>query len=818
MGEKIQFYPLDVTYKIIDGRPVILLFSKTLDGKKICVLDHDFEPYFYVLPKDISAVSEKIKKIQLEEERGEIIRALRVEEVKKKLFGKEVTVLKVVTQLPKHVPGIKKVIQEWDMVEEVFEYDILFARRYLIDKKIIPMTLTEADGEFTNQNMKVPAFRADTINQVSDDSLKDLKVLAFDIETYNPDNVIDTGKNPIIMLALYANDMKKVITWKPIKSKDTQIEVVKSEAELIQRFVDNVEAYKPDVITGYYSDGFDFPYLQDRANKYNIKLDIGLDNTEINIDRKGNISAQINGIVHIDAMSFIRRTIGRSMNITSFSLESVATELLGEGKKDIDLKNLFEVWDSNKYKELEEFCKYNLHDAYLVFKLLEKIYPHIIEMIKIVGQTPFTISRLSFSQLVEWYLLRQAFLENEIAPNKPDHIELSQRRRQTFTGAFVFEPKPGFYKDIVIFDFRSLYPTIISSHNIDINTFNCGCCKDSENTITDEKNKKYWFCTKKRGFLSALIEDIITRRRRVKEILSEKEESVLLKAREQSLKMLANSFYGYLGFAMARWYSIECARAVTAFGRYHIKEVIKMAEKAGFKVIYSDTDSVFLDLNQKSEKDAKKFVESVNSQLPGIMELEYEGFYPSGIFVGAKEGDAGAKKRYALIDKNDKIIIKGFETVRRNYSIIGKEIQENVLKIILKENDKKKALDYLKEKIKELRDHKVPIEKVTISTQLSKDVSEYTSIGPHVAIAKKMIEKGIQVRAGSPIKYVIVRGSGKIREKARLPDEISQEDYDPDYYVDHQIIPGVEKIFAVLGITKDDILSEDQSKLDSFFG
>ncbi|GAI26580.1 unnamed protein product [marine sediment metagenome] len=178
-----------------------------------------------------------------------------------------------------------------------------------------------------------------------------------------------------------------------------------------------------------------------------------------------------------------------------------------------------------------------------------------------------------------------------------------------------------------------------------------------------------------RGFLPIIIGDLISRRARIKEIIKEKKD-IMLEARSESLKLLANAFYGYLGFFGARWYSIECARSVTAYGRYYINRVIEDAEKNEFKVIYSDTDSVFLNLGKKTEEDALKFVEKINETLPGIMELEYENFYPCGIFVSAKEGHYGAKKKYALLGKDGNIKITGFETVRRNWSFIAKQAQE----------------------------------------------------------------------------------------------------------------------------------------------
>jgi len=412
------------------------------------------------------------------------------------------------------------------------------------------------------------------------------------------------------------------------------------------------------------------------------------------------------------------------------------------------------------------------------------------------------------------------FIFNQIAPNKPNNNEVMERRMKTYKGAFVFEPKPGLYENIVVFDYRSLYPTIIGSHNIGPGTINCSCCKEDAKLAPMEDNSKVWFCSKKKGFIPSIIEDLITRRTRIKEITRDHldEEHAILDARQNSLKLLANSFYGYLGFFGARWYSFECARATTAFGRYYITKVIGKAEKDGFKVQYSDTDSVFLTLDGKTKEDATKFSEKINSELPGLMELEFEGFYPAGIFVSAKMGAFGAKKKYALLSEDGFLKIKGFESVRRNWSLIAKEAQEKVLDIILRDRDNKKALEYVKKVVDDLRNKKIHLDKVIIHTQLQKELNDYDARGPHVAVAQRLKNKGVNVGPGTMIRFVVVQGRDIIRNRSKLPEEVKENEYDADYYINHQVVPAVERIFDVLGYHKLDLLeSKEQKKLEGFF-
>jgi len=338
------------------------------------------------------------------------------------------------------------------------EADILYTRRYLIDKKILPLALHEAEGEFANQRMKADVFRAESIRNVSDTVLQP-KILAVDIETYNPMGKIAVPEeNPIIMVAFAENGFKKVITWKRFKTDKDYIEFVDSEAQLLERIRQIIDERQPDILTGYYSDGFDLPYIRVRADKYKIKMDIGVDYSQPRINTKIAPTAEITGITHLDVLKFIKKIHKFSLSTPVYDLNSVATEILGEGKEDVDIEKLFEVWD-NQSPELEAFYSYNLQDAELTLKLLDRLLPNLIELTKMIGLTLYDVSRMSFSQLVEWYLIRQAPNFNELVPNRPSYNEISERKKYTYEGGFVYEPKPGLYNGIVVFDFRSLYPT-----------------------------------------------------------------------------------------------------------------------------------------------------------------------------------------------------------------------------------------------------------------------------------------------------------------------------------------------------------------------
>ncbi len=814
---EIIFSPVYVNYKIVNEKPRVYLFGRTDDDMQIAIVDDSFKPYFTAVlndDNDLEEFQEKVKKIKLEEENAFVIDT---ELVDKKLVGKDVKAVKIYCNMPKSVPSIKKTIKEWPVIRNLYEYDLRFVRRYLIDNDITPLTKLKVDCEEIKDRLKVPVFKAKSIEKVSNDS-PELKVMALDIETYNPSGKeIVPEKNPILMVGLSGNgNFKKVITWKKFDTKLKYVDFVNNEAELLFKLRDYINEFKPDILTGYYSDGFDLPYIISRAKQLGIDFEVGLDNSKPK-QQKGRFgSIDIFGIAHIDILNFIRIIVGRTLKTDSYKLNNVAEELLGERKDDVDVENLANVWD-NDPQRLEEFCRYNLQDAVLTYNLFFRLLPNMEEMVKLIGLSIFDLTRMSFSQLDEWYIIKMCHQYNEMILNKPGYHQTNERMTRRFKGAFVFQPSPGFYKDIAVFDFRSLYPSIIVSHNIGLSSLNCDC-EECKKELVPLEGHKLWFCKNKKGFIPSILENLITRRARVKEILKKDKNNVLLQARSEALKVLANAFYGYLGFYSARWYCYDCGNSVTAYGRYYINKVIKSAEENGFKVLYGDTDSIFLSLKGKDEDEAINFVDSINTDLPGMMELDYEGFFPTGIFVSAKATEKGAKKRYAMLNRDGTLKIRGFETVRRNVSFIAKEVQENVLNIILKEQDNDKAFQYVKQVIKDLRNKTIEVDKVVIRTQLTKPIKDYGSIGPHVSAAMRMQNRGDHVGPGSIIRYVVGSGKGVIRDRVKLPDEIIDNDYDSEYYINNQIIPVVEKIFEVFGITKDELLQDKkQSKLGSFF-
>jgi DNA polymerase I/DNA polymerase-2 len=787
---------LDADYVDENGSSVIRLFCKDNKGKTIVCLDYDFEPYFYILPK-----GGKEKELKKRVEAIKSVKVKSVEIIERTLSGEKKKFVKVFCFLSTDVPNVREIVKGWkDVVEEEYEYSINFYKRYLIDNQIEQWIDVEGD-EIKKKYRTDKVIKIKKIKPVSSDKMPELKLMSFDIES-----VDEAGKPIIVMLSLKAKDFEKVLTYRRDKHYGKYVEVLKDEKELLERFVELVKEQDPDILLGYNSDLFDMQVIQQRAEELKVDLAISRDFSKLKFARRARIStARFKGIVHVDLFQFINNVLSSQLQTEVLTLDAVSAELLGDNKIEIEYEDIIESW--RKGKDLGKLAEYCLKDSDLTLRLGEFILPQIHELAELSGQLLFDTSRMTYSQLVEWYLSKRAFAMDIIIPNQPKWDEIQRRRDYSpYTGGFVKEPIGGLHEDIAVMDFRSLYPSIIATFNISPETLNCIDCRKDGYKVPEHN---YWFCKRKKGFVSTVIKELIDRRAMIKKEMKEKPKEYQRFNNEQlAVKTVTNATYGYFGFASSKWYCRGCAESSAAFGRFYIKKVIDEAEKEGFTVIYGDTDSMFVKAESNLEKKVKLFLESMNKSLPGIIKLDLQGIYKRGIFIPRGVGPGTAKKRYALIDDKGILTIRGLEKVRRDWSNVAKDTQEMVLKLILERKDVKGAVKYVKYVIKQLNDGKIPLKDLIIIEEMTKPLSEYKAIGPHVIAARKIKERGRPIGEGMPILFVITKGKGSISERAEPFEDVDIKDVDNDYYISHQIVPAALRVLTVLGVTEEELLGE----------
>ncbi len=847
---KIDFIPIDYDYFDFQGRNYSKIIGRNNKGKRICVID-TCPVYFWAILKDglskkkIDGLTKKIEKIQLDI-KGRKTKVEAVELHNKKFLGKDVRALKIFATNYKDLHDIADRLGMPE-IEKRRGYDLGFTTHYIIERKLLPLNWYEINGEILDNSQEFGGIDSKLdvdlclkINSLKKKDKKDFKpkVLAFDIEA----DEFQIGKGEILMISLVSENYKKVLTWKKPKGlkedaispeavrnrrsklrgslKETSgclsyVEYLKDEADMLERFVEVVKEISPDFLTGYFSDGFDLPYLRARANKHNINLSLGIDGSQPKFFRGAITSGKINGIPHIDLLRFIQTAYAQYMQSETLSLNEVATEFLGKQKKDFEHKH------SSKVKDWKKYFEYNLHDSILTHNLFEKFWTDMLEFTRTIREPVFDVSRFGLSKQVESYILHRLERFNEIPEKRPTHDEIGERKKRAPSeGAFVYEPKPGLYEKIVMFDFTSMHTSIIASFNISKATLlekKEKSCFSSPEIDFNEKKTKFYF-SKKPGFIPTLAKEIFETRKKFKAEYK-KNPNPITKARSNAFKLLSASVHGYIAFFGARYFSAESSHSILAFVRTLNKQVIEKTKSAGYNVIYADTDSVAFTLGKKTKKQTREFLKKLNSELPGIMELELEDFYKRGIWVTKRTGKIGAKKKYALIDDRGNLKIRGFETVRRDWCQLARKVQNKIIRLILEKGNEEEAVKYIKEIIKKLKNREINTKELLISTQLKKPISEYLSLLPHVVAAKRMIEKEIPIDPGELIKYYIAESkSGKsklVRDRIKLPEEPGE--YDLKYYLERQILPAVENIFQVFNIKINEIFEgKKQTTLDIF--
>ncbi|MEN2985394.1 MAG: DNA-directed DNA polymerase [Thermodesulfovibrionaceae bacterium] len=781
------FYLIDID----DFEDGVALFGITEEEKRVKLVDTSFRPSFLVLPtnkeKAIKEIEELVQRNSLP--------VTKITSEKCIFFGEEKEFLRIYTKRHQDLQKVRDVIKTLEAkrkgsgsVKDEFEYQTSAYRMYLASRGISCLNWykVETEGEKIKSLEKTERIPPQ------------LKILAFDMEVLE----VQRGNPSIVMISVVCDKFSKVITYQDSKYT-VETTVVKDEREVIKEFLKIVNYYDPDIIVGYNSDLYDMPILRERAK--NLRIDISSlsrDNSGIILSKRARFTtARLIGRVHIDLFNFVFNILSPMLQSEQLTLKNVSQELLGDTKLEMEYEDILKAWD--KAEELDKLAKYCLKDSQLVYELTKLLLPDIEELTRITGQSLFDTSRMPYSQLVEWYYIKKSKTQGRVIPNQPKFEEIKERQQVTYEGGFVKEPEIGLHRNIAVVDFASLYPSIIATYNISVETLNCNCCKEEAFRIPD---LSYWFCKKRRGFESMVIEELLVERLKLKSQLkklrSDSLEYLLIDTKQRALKTIINASYGYYAYPASRWYSKECAESITAVGRYWIKEVLKRAEAKGFHAIYGDTDSAFLKYEGKSKEELERFISEINKLLPGIMRLDLEDFYIKGLFVPREAGGV-AKKRYALLDENGRVKVRGLEIVRRDLSQYARKTQREILKICLVEENLEKAFKYLDERVKALKDGQYDIKELIVYEQLSKPVSEYKLISPHVMAAKRLLQKGIPVGEGSVIGYIIQRGSGSISERAYPIELADPSKIDINYYIENQIVPAAMRILKAFNLKRN---------------
>lgn len=767
---------LDIGYEVVEDSPEIRLWGFDGDGNRILVIDRSLTPYFYLAPKEgsVESLYDQITKLK-----GELSYIVGYHIVEKKIFGKPIKAIKVDCKNPddlsKYANHLKKTLKAGSS----FEDDVRFSMRYLIDKEVNPCSWMEFEvEEIKNKNFRIDQIYLAKSNPKKLDGLAPPKfrILSFDIIVYGVKGAAKTSQDPIIIIS--AMDNKGVKTQFISKNKDDET--------IIEKFRNFVNEVDPDIVVSYEANQVHLPYLISRAESHGIDFSINRDGGVPHRSVYGHIS--VTGRANLDLYDFS----DEFPQVKVKSLENIAhfLGLLKTGESIvIDDFDIPSFWDAEENRH--SLLRFSETRARLVLQISQTILDNAIQLSTLVGLPLDHIETAATGFKVECYLMRHAYRIGELFPNRLEHPYY------TYEGGLVLPPKPGIHNNVMVLDFKSMYPNIMISKNISPDTFIQPGEPEPTEGVWEAPKVGYRFRRAPSGFYKEVLTDLIKRRSEISIKMRELDEGGfeyrILDAQQRAIKLITNATYGYAGWLGARWYSKAVAEATAAWGRETIQNTIKLAEAIGLEVIYSDTDSIFVAYDQAK---IEELLEEVKKKLD--LEIKPEMIYRSILFTEAK-------KRYCGLLPDGRLDIVGLEVIRGDWAEVSKKVQEDVLGIVLREGDIAKAVEVVKKHISDLQERKTPYKDLIIWKTLTKPIEKYKVKAAHVEAALMLEQAGRSLSIGDKIGYVITLKGGKLYEKAKPYNFATYDEIDLDYYIENQIKPAALRILEQFNITSEEL-------------
>jgi len=792
---KIAFWLLDVNYEVKNNTPEVWLWGIDDSGKRVLFIDRNFLAYFYVVVEEgfhSAIVVEEIKK-------GQYSLIAKLEIVERKFFGKPVNAVKVYCKDPDVIPKYAKAFRKLEGVKDCLEDDIRYSMRYLIDNNVVPCGWHEIDATEEVNEMGVQVdkvYAAKSYPKLLEKAeVPQLRILGFSTICYSREGSPKPERNPIIIISVATNRGEE---------KQFLADENRNDKPVLEAFMSYMQNLDLDIIVGYGVNGQDWPYLKERCKKLGLRLHVDRAGTEPHTSIYGHVS--ITGRANIDLLDYA----GEFPEVKVKTLENLA-DFLGvmkiENRTLIEDVDFADYWDDKEKREILK--KFFMDNTRCVMGIAEAVLDFGMQLSNLVGLPLDHVGTAAVGFRVEWFLIKHAQKIGELVPKR---IEQTYR---PYVGAIVLNPKPGLHENIAVLDFKAMYPNLMITYNLSPDTYvplkeptpACG--------VYEAPEVKHRFRKEPPGFYKEVLSYLINVRdeirSKMKKTAPERVEYRVLDARQKAVKVITNASYGYAGWIGARWYIKPVAEAATAWGRHTIINAIKMAEKAGLKVVYGDTDSIFM------EHEPSK-IEKLSAEIEEKLGLEIK---PDKVYVRIFFTEA--KKRYAGLLPDGQLDIVGLEVIRGDWAVVAKNVQEKVLEIILKEQTPKKAAKFVQQFIYGLRQKRVSYRDLIIWKTLTKPVEEYKVKASHVEAAKMLREKGWTLAIGDKIGYVVVVGTGRLYERVKPYMFASYDEVDIDYYVSKQVVPAAARVLESFGISEEQLLAsgdeeKETRKLTDFFG
>ena len=772
---------LQASYRIRGGVPVVHLYGVLEAGGTFLVRDSRQTPHFHIRAADAANAEALGARTAL----GEGRRTFRGEEV-----------VRVDVRIPQDAPPLRDRLHDAGI--GTFEADVRFAVRYLIDRDI------RGGCEIRGR-----AIAGGCLSRIFDDpelTPADVtitpSVLSFDIET-------DPTAKRLYAIAMYGAGVDEVwIVDAAGRSMPENAIGVASERAAIDAFCARVLEVDPDILTGWNVIDFDLGVLARIAARVRHPFEFGRDAGRLRLRAAegyfGSGQASVPGRLVLDGMDLVR---GAFLRFDDYSLDSVASEVLGEGKvtlaaglPDDDEARREAISDragdiEARYREdLPTFARYARTDARLAFDIVAKLdlVNLAIARSRLTGMTPDRVSASIAS--FDFLYLSALYKKGIVAPSVHSVDGAASARAQA--GGHVLEPITGLHENVWVFDFKSLYPSVIRTFNIDP----LGYVADAaggDDVIRLAGDAAF---RREKAILPTMLDGLFPQREAAKAAGDA--------VASQAIKILMNSFYGVLGTSGCRFHNVAIANAITGTGRRFLLWSQAWFEERGYEVLYGDTDSVFVrsglgtdEARELGPRLAAELNESLAEhvraewRVQSRLTMEFEKLYVKLFLPTMRGGSSGARKRYAgLVDEKAEVEFVGMEVVRRDWTELAKDVQRGLFARLFAEQ----PVDaYLAETAARLRrgelDHAL-----TYRKGLRKRVTDYTAnTPPHVVAARKSKE------SRRVVAYVITTAG---------PEPLDALEHEPDreHYLQKQLRPVAEPVLAALGLDFERTVGDDR--------
>ena len=769
---------LQASYRVVgSGEPVVHLYGKLENGATFLVRDNRQRPHFYIPAAEVS--------------RARTLGAPAPHPSDKRTFAGS-PVVRIDMPVPGDVPDLRDRLQGAGI--DTFEADVRFAVRYLIERGIkggVEIDGVPAPGQGLTHVFDNVALRPAQVKV-------EPRVLSFDIET-------DPKGERLLAISMYGRDLDEVLivdgNGREMPEKATRCA---DERAALSAFCERIKTFDPDVLTGWNTIDFDFTALDRIAKRVRHPFSLGRDVGAIRIRKPegyfGSGQASIPGRLVLDGIDLLR---GAFVRMEDYSLDAVSRVVLGEGKAvKGDVRDRIAEIMHNYRHDLPAFALYARTDARLAYDIIEKL--DLVRLAfarsQLAGMTPdrvaASIASFDFVYLTE---LEKCGIVAPTVRSSDSRVHAAQQ------GGHVLEPISGLHRNVWVFDFRSLYPSVIRTFNIDPLSY-VAEPGEGEDLIRTPGGA----FRREPAILPRLLDDLFPRREAAKKAGDE--------VASHAIKILMNSFYGVLGTPACRFFNPALANAITGTGKEMLLWSKRWFEDAGFRVIYGDTDSLFVesasDDPEAARNQGQELAKALSAQLAAYIEerwgvqsrldLKFEKLYLRLFLPTARHSTRGASKRYAGLRKGKEqntVEFVGMEVVRSDWTALAKDVQRELYARLFADE----PVDaYLTDIVKRVRGGELD-DALVYRKNLRKGSEEYTATTPpHVAAARKSTQK-----PGRLISYVMTTDGPEPTDNIRHP-------LDREHYVEKQIKPVAEPVLATLGLDFE-LMIGDQRQMQMRF-